>query len=176
MAPWFELMLAINLKEDIPQNVIAILKVLAAPPMSDALNSTPPSNYESIKTPKHHFFLEYGWEWFTFLRTDTYYFPGDSFGKLTYDEQKFYKFTARAMVRSHGSLLASFLHWIAPYSQTQGFVGYTRCDESSYISLIYFENGVVHYKDGDFFGSPKGMRHYTIAEDGSVAEELTEDR
>ncbi len=59
------------------------------------------------------------------------------------------------MVRWGGEVIEWFLHWLAPYSETEGFVGYTRCDEvPERVDLIYFESGEVYYKSIEMWEDP----------------------
>ena len=42
--------------------------------------------------------------------------------------------------------LISFLHWLAPYIDTKGFIGYTRYEEYDDPTLIYIDDRDVIYK------------------------------
>ena len=109
MAPWDELVLACNLKADVPQQVIDILNYLIAPEFDPTTQQ-----FQPISVPEHHFFNPQDY-WQTLLTGDTDYFPGDIYSSLARDDLfNFYKFTARAMVRRGDLLVAAFLHWLAP--------------------------------------------------------------
>src|SRR5262245_8691747 len=118
MAIYQELVLACNLKKDVPQQVIDILNYMIA-------------LYLDFKTGQSY-------------HIPAPDLPGDPFTKLRFDDAQFaqyYKFTTRAMMKSGDWEFALFLLWLVPYSETEGFVGYTRDDENEQaIDLIYFEN------------------------------------
>jgi hypothetical protein len=163
LGTWYELVVACDLRNDVPQQVVDILNYLISPPFNEKTREPEP-----FLTPEHQFFTRY--QWHTLLLIDCYYFPGDPFGSLTLDEYaKFYKFTARAKHRYH-DLIASFLHWLAPYCRTQGFVGYTRCDETpENIDLIYIEHDHAYYRSIGYATKPPNLRVAKISEDGTTS-------
>src|SRR5262249_27895067 len=123
MGPWNELFLACDLKPDVPQQVVDILNYLINPPFDPENGEIKP-----IIAPNHQFFRQIGWE--MTLIGHCYYFSGDIFSLLAFDEKfNYYKFTVRTMVKLGGDLISAFLVWLAPYSETNGYVGYTYCDE-----------------------------------------------
>jgi hypothetical protein len=159
VAPWNELVLACDLKTDVPQIAIDVLDFLVKPP-----SDTPT---QAISPPDHHFFTFEAWPWLLDGRTN--YFPGDSFALLRSDEKEphTFRFTARTMVRGGEEMIAAFLHWLAPYCETQGFVGYTRCDETSdWIDLIYFDNGDAYYNSIALSDNPVNVKRKKLTEDG----------
>jgi hypothetical protein len=156
MGAYYELVLACDLKQDIPQQVIDILSYIC-----DALASGERS--ESLVKPDHWFFKQANWSEITGV--DTMYLPGDIFAQLTWAEfNQFYRFTIRTTVKHAGEwLIAAFVHWLAPYSETQGFVGYTRGDESPDVTdLIYFENGDVYYNTVVLYKNPPEVKRHKI--------------
>src|SRR5579862_1465876 len=146
MAPRFELVLACDLIEYPPQQVIDILTYLVTP--DEEKPKHPPS-----PVPHHPFFQE--WRWWDFLNKHCYYFPGQPFSNLTLEKNHdYYMFTIRTMIRRNADQIEAFLDWIATYSQTNGFVGYTRCDEIEEIDLIYFEDSYAYYNAVKFYKNP----------------------
>jgi hypothetical protein len=139
MAAWEELVLACDLKPDVPEQVINILKYLIGE------DSAAPS--EPIPVPEHQFFSSDD-HWWMFLLQHTYYFPGEPLSKFALDKNsKQYKFTTRSMIKAGQFQVMNFVHWLAPYSETKGFVGYTRCDEiPDWLHIIYFEEGSAYYR------------------------------
>ena len=155
MSPWNELVLACNLKQDVPQQILDLLKYIIEPPYNFETQT-----FEPIPTPEHAFFHYEDWQ--TILLDDTYYFPGERFASFVLDKQNFYKFTTRTMVRRGDEIIPLFLQWLAPYMVTEGFVGYTRCDEDEQIDLIYFENGDVFYNSVRLWENPPQIERVKI--------------
>jgi hypothetical protein len=164
MAPWEELILACNLKSDVPQQVEEILIYLISSLLDELV-----IDLESISIPDHRFFTEFYWE--DLLGGSTYYFPGTPYGNLTYDPYLHaYKFTMRTMVRHGDNLVKAFLDWLAPYCETQGFVGYTRCDEiPDVIDLIHIEDGTVYYNSVLLYKNPPVVERIKITKNDSEA-------
>ena len=49
--------------------------------------------------------------------------------------------TVRSNLKNYGFEIQYFLHWLAPYSETAGFVGYYRYEETPNPTLIFFADG-----------------------------------
>jgi hypothetical protein len=165
MAPWEELVLACNLKSDVPQQVEEILIYLIS-----SLLDEPVIDLESISIPDHYFFTERDeFFWRDLLGGSTYYFPGRPYGNLTYSRGlDAYSFTMRTMVRHGENLVKAFLDWLAPYCETQGFVGYTRCDEiPDVIDLIHFDDGTVYYNSVLLYKNPPVVERIKITKNDS---------
>ena len=170
MAPWEEFFLACNFKPDTPQLVIDWLTYLT-PPFDDE-SVTKPS-----EVPDHHFFDSDSWDWEQIFMDDTYYFPGKSVAHFGKDEfAGRYTLTARAMVRAGDYAVAALLHWIAQYSQTEGFVGYTRCDEiHDVINHIHFYKGEAYYHQIDLGEDPPQVKKIKLTkEKGPYGPELSD--
>jgi hypothetical protein len=160
MAPWYEIFLACDLKENVAQQVIDVLDFLLAV-RSMETEAEAIGKIETIPAPDHYFFLESAW--YLLLTDHCYYFPGNIFSELRYDKiANAFQFTARAMVRRRGNLIAAFLDWLAPNSSTNGYVGYTRCDEVKQIDLIFFEDGDVYYTAVEMWRTPPGITRRKI--------------
>src|SRR5664279_4721732 len=114
MSNSFELFLACVLKEDTPQQVVDILTYL--------LSNHPEYHGPEVPVPDvlpdHFFFRDIG----QYTVQDAYFWAGEGVAKLTFDEQ--YSLTVRASVRRGYTLIASFLHWLTPYMDNRGYVGY----------------------------------------------------
>lgn len=73
------------------------------------------------------------------------------------------------MVRLGEDLIKAFLDWLAPYSKTQGFVGYTRCDETpDSINLIHFEGEFVYYDSVALYKTPPVVGRVKITKSDST--------
>jgi hypothetical protein len=157
MGAYQELVLTCNLKEDCPQQVIDILNYFFRidRPITDDIKIP--------DAPDHPFFVDWGSEYWWFYGQEPYYFPGERFAKLTKDTLGFYKLTLRTMIKWGYDTVKNFLDWIAPYSRTEGFVGYTRNDEVEQIDLIYFENGAVFYTEVKMWPEPPTINRRKIS-------------
>jgi hypothetical protein len=164
MGAYDELVLTITFKEDTPMEVIDTLRYmldLAEVPVGE---NDPPH-------PKHPYFEMEAWnELFTLDYTA--YFSGEQVYKLSQDEFRpnVYHFTCRAIMKSGGDHIIVFVHWLLPYSDREGFHGYTRNDElPDYCDHIYIENGEVYlYQIHISNKNPPDVTHYKISENGRL--------
>ncbi len=149
-----ELVLACDLKEDCPQEIIDILNYIFHP---EHLVIDKKDDTNAPKIPQHDFFQfnDNEWKWFY---NDSYAFSGEAFARLTYDNYGYYKLTLRTMLKYGSDIVAAFLNWIAPHSRSEGFVGYTRSDEDPEVNLIYFEDGAAWYKETQFWNTPPTIK------------------
>src|SRR5215213_9531831 len=141
MAPWEELFIACDLIKNTPEHVIDILTYLISSNLDDA-----PDSLELPPLPDHYFFHNTDYHWQDLLGDATTYFHGEPFVRFTrHGPLSNIHLTMRTMIRGGDNLVKGFLDWLAPYSRTQGVVGFTRCDESrDYIYLIRFEERIVY--------------------------------
>lgn len=117
-----------------PQSIIDVLHFLTGYDDSAALD-----------VPDHPFFSRRGWR--SVLRTDSYYFPGDTRSTFRYDEiAKSWFLTVRSNLKNYDGEIEQFLDWIAPYTEPNDvrddglfFVGYMRYEEDPDPTLIYFD-------------------------------------
>lgn len=56
------------------------------------------------------------------------------------------KVNIRANLKNYDNEIDKFLHWLAPYIDTEGFIGYTRYEEYDDPTLIYIDDRDVIYK------------------------------
>lgn len=135
MGMYTELNIAIEIDDD-PQ-VISILQY-----MLDVDDGFEP------KLPHHAFFYTACWRWM--LRSDSYYFPGQTDSRLVkdnlYPDRPMWFLTVRCNLKNYSNEIEEFLDWLAPYSLTQGFVGYKRYEEDENPTLIYIDGDRVIYK------------------------------
>lgn len=144
MGMYTELVLAIELKKDTPENVLDIVQYLAAEWDGEA----PP-------VPDHQFFSNDFWE--AMLTSDSNYLVGEPDivfirSKPTFSG-KYSSLTVRSQVRSNEPV-DDFLDWIAPYCEEGSysqdgftFAGYLRYEASYIPQLIYFKEGVAYLAD-----------------------------
>lgn len=130
MGMYTELVMACELKNNVPEDVIETLKYMTG--KIDYLATV----------PIHDLFQTSRWEWM--LRSSSYYFDGITNSILKYDDiSKTYRLTVRCDLKNYDNEIQEFLNWIQPYSNTYGFVGYTRYEEAENPTLIYFNDKSV---------------------------------
>ena len=132
MGMYTELVLACELKRDVPQEVLDVLRFMC---VWQGGSRQPPEHL-----PDHPLFRMSHWEYV--LRSGSFYFPGETNSTLrVFEPTNTWYLTARSNLKNYGSEIEYFLQWLAPYSETEGFVGYYRYEESPHPSLIYFAEG-----------------------------------
>lgn len=130
MGMYTELVMACKLKKNAPEDVVETLKYMVGD--SEYLAAIP--THDLFKTDR----------WKSMLRCDSYYFDGDTNSTFRYDDiGKSYVLTIRCNLKNYCDEIEEFLNWIIPYSNTNGFVGYSRYEESETPTLIYFNEGKV---------------------------------
>ncbi len=168
MGAYAELMLACDLKKEAPQEVINILSYLCTP-----FDQRP----EFVVKPDHWFFQQA--DWLMIGGDPTGHLPGDNIAKLTRDVfTSLYRFTFRAKIRGGEDLIFSFVHWLAPYSYTEAFVGYTQSPQTTAeIDLLYFFDGEVYWDSVSYYEKPPEVRRFKIVKsaDGNYYELLPVD-
>jgi hypothetical protein len=130
-----EFVLACNLKDDVPEEVMYLLRFLCE---GEAAVPEPPD------LPAHPFFQRECWK--RVLCAGSYYLPWDAGGsRLVIQEYKNITVTnpskslvVRCDFKNYDFEIENFLQWFAPYSKTAGFVGYFRYEEALHPTLIYF--------------------------------------
>lgn len=85
--------------------------------------------------------------WPNMLKSDSYYFPGQTSSFLMYDEiSKEHYLTVRFNLKNYCGEIKKFLNWIWEIADDRGFVGYTRYEEAENPTLIYFEDSGVEFR------------------------------
>jgi hypothetical protein len=131
-----ELVLACNLKGDVPEEVLNLLRFLCGGP------ERPPRPADE-DLPAHPFFRTRRWE--QVLSNGSWYDRGAAPSRLIIQEWKNVtgmkgpkSLVVRCDLKNYDFEIQYFLQWFAPYSQTIGFVGYYRHEEALHPTLIYF--------------------------------------
>jgi hypothetical protein len=118
------------LKPTTPDEVIKILKFMTDEPEVD--------EYEG-EVPNHPLFETDCWEYILLMGGGDLWDPHST---LLYDTAtNTYTLSIRTSVKDQEDQVCSFLHWIAPYSSTEGFLGYIHPEYSHLQSRILFEDG-----------------------------------
>jgi len=155
MSLYFDGFFACDLKADIPQQVIDTLLYL-----------TRKADYPFTDVPKHEFFQTEEWDDFLLPPDEFRVAPGwigSEFKKMTralpHDQMEtYYTISFRRTMHDDVEFYIHwwhFLYWIAPYSHTEGYVGYYREEYSLHPVLIYIKNGRVFWHK--ITASPQGL-------------------
>jgi hypothetical protein len=130
MGMYTELHYNAELREDVPQSVIDILKFMVGD-----------IEEEPKELPDHELFSE-GSRWRYMLQMDSYYFDADTHSTLRYDEiGQAYYLCIRCNLKNYSDEIEHFIDWIEPYLgvyiQTGDFLGFYRYEENNEPTLIY---------------------------------------
>jgi hypothetical protein len=160
MSLYFDGFFACDLKLDVPQRVVDTLKYM-----------TREDEYEFADVPDHRFFTIEGWN--NFLRPEKDAMgevwtcaPGfvvSEFQKKTQygphnTNWEYYTLSFRRTMHDDVEFNVhwwDFLDWIAPYSDTTGYVGYYREEFTLHPKLIYLKNGRLFWVIVE--GVPQGI-------------------
>jgi hypothetical protein len=130
MGMYTELVMACGLQKNVPEEVIETLKYM----IGDTVY---------LPTVPIHALFETD-RWKHMLRSDSYYFDGDTNSTLNYDDiSEAYQLTIRCNLKNYCDEIQHFLNWIYPNTYTRGFVGYYRYEESENPTLIYFDDNAI---------------------------------
>ena len=85
--------------------------------------------------------------WQSMLKSDSYYFSGQTNSFLRYDEiSKRHYLTVRFNMKNYDGEIGKFINWMWMIAEDRGFVGYTIYEENENPTLIYFDDSGVEYK------------------------------
>jgi hypothetical protein len=129
------------LHDDVPENVITILKYIVEPPGSEQEN-----NYlRRIQVPNHPFFGSDRWKGIA-VSSSCYFGYNQSHSALVYDEINHHWIVAiRSSIKNYNHEIEKFVDWIRPYirkgSGKQDLLGYSlyECDVTP--TLYYLTGG-----------------------------------
>lgn len=120
MGMYTEINVCFDLIKDTPKNVTDILHYLID------------GNDEPSELPNHEFFKCD--RWCLVACCDSYYFDGTTNSKIVFDYTSMrYKVNIRSNLKNYDNEIDKFLHWLAPYVYTEGFIGYIRYEEYAMI-------------------------------------------
>jgi len=123
MGMYTELVLAVELKADTPQDVIDTLMGMV-------------QGYGINSNQDHLLFSTDRWQ--RMLNSGSAYFAGKPHSELVYDYYGCINLTIRTNLKNYDGEIEHFLDWIKPYVYERGFAGYKRYEECSEPTLIYF--------------------------------------
>jgi len=131
MGMYTELHFNAELKEDTPEEVIALLRFM----LGDIEEQMDPS-------PEHLFFKTTRWNWM--LKCDSYYFAADTHSTLRYDDIGRCRYLCiRCNLKNYDDEIEHFLDWIMPYIDASpgDFLGFHRYEENEEPTVIYLPGG-----------------------------------
>lgn len=124
MGMYTELVLAAELKRDVPQQVIDTLAYMVG------------QSSDPFTPPLHPLFSAGRWP--HMLTCDSYYFAGDSHSTFRFDETSIaWVLTVRSNFKNYDDEVDLFLDWLRPYVEDRGFLGYHRYEEDRHPVLVY---------------------------------------
>jgi len=120
MGMYTEIYVNVNLKEDTPDDVIAVLKKMCN---LDYVDGHPA-------------------RWGLLFNSGSYYTPNTSCAKLTYDKiGKQWSLLGKGDIKNYGSEIEEFFEWIKPHVEDPDpdgeFIGYYRYEENREPTLVY---------------------------------------
>ncbi|MEK5109904.1 hypothetical protein MHI57_24895 [Cytobacillus sp. FSL K6-0129] len=118
-----ELVCALELDKNTPVVVINAIEFMTG--QRDELDTVP--DHELFKSAR----------WRFMLRGDSYYFDGDSHSVIRFDQFGTWYVTIRCNLKNYDDEIEKFVDWISLYSETSGFIGYTRYEEDEHPKLLY---------------------------------------
>jgi hypothetical protein len=123
-----ELVMAIELKKDVPSQVIKVLSYMVGENGVEPANLP---NHPLFKTPR----------WSFMLNSDSYYFDGITHSELEEDnlfpDHPYYYLSVRCNLKNYDEEIEKFIDWITAFTESSGFVGYKRYEEDEEPTLIY---------------------------------------
>ena len=127
MGMYTEIHFNAELKQDVPANVLHILRY-----MLGDVDVKP-------RLPEHALFKTSRWNFM--LCCDSYYFAADTHSTLRYDDiGKSFYLCIRSNVKNYDNEIELFIDWIMPYitGYKGDFLGFSRYEEFNEPTLIYY--------------------------------------
>lgn len=138
MGMYTELNISLELKQDVPQEVINILMYMTTGEWPAGVQPTSDVNLTKEELPDHPLFAT-DTRWRFMLRGNSYYFDMTPQHVLRYDAiSEACILSVRSNFKNYDDEINKFLNWIEPYTETKGFIGYSRYEESDNPVLIHF--------------------------------------
>lgn len=125
MGMYTEIYVNVNLRENTPPEVIAVLKAMCGGEDKTPLDGKPG-------------------RWRCLFGNGSYYTPLTSCANLTWDEiAKQWSLLGKGDIKNYEGEIEAFFAWLMPYvdGEEGDFVGYKRYEESQTPELVYLANG-----------------------------------
>lgn len=126
MGMYTELHYNTALKVDVPNNVLDVLRYMLG------------ETEEKPEIPEHDLFNTTRWP--NMLRSDSYYFDGDTHSTLRHDDNTdTHYLCVRCNLKNYDDEIFLFVNWIRPYIDKNpgDFLGFSRYEEAVTPDLIY---------------------------------------
>lgn len=137
MGMYTELCLGVEFKQDTPGWVIDTLSFMARPGAKPG--ETPPP-HES-----HKLFQTERWDWM--LRSGgSYYFDAKPVLRWEKDRIGGWYLTVWTNIKNYAGEWEAFLDFIAPYLESEGFIGHHRYEEDENPTLLYAKDGAIVWR------------------------------
>lgn len=134
MGMYTELHLNVELKRDVPDEVLSLLQYMVNPTAKQA--DVP------ALLPDHALFETSRWDYM--LQCDSYYFAADTRSTLRLDDQGGWYLCIRCNLKNYGGEIGKFLDWVLPYVDADTeCLGYWRYEENNDPTLIYKSRAVT---------------------------------
>lgn len=140
MGMYTQLVLGVEFKKTVP------LKVLAQLHFMTGNRETGISPADMMDTQAERDFFRCP-RWRLVLSGDSYYFDWKTMRQFDYDiiSHSWY-LTVVSNLKNYDGEIAKFLFWIAPHIHTNGYLGFTRYEETETPTLIYkWENDQIQF-------------------------------
>lgn len=87
--------------------------------------------------------------WYHMLRCGSYYFSGKPHVDFRFDAiSNAWHLTVRSNFKNYDNELETFLLYIAPWLNEEGYIGYSRYEEAEAPTLIYITEGRLSCEEG----------------------------
>jgi hypothetical protein len=129
MGMFTEFILNVELKKDVPKDILDILKYM----IDNSLPKPQLSNHALFETDRWRFMLQ----------SDSHYFDSDAHSTLRYDENSnSYYLNIKCNLKNYNEEIEKFINWIQDYVFTDGFWGYKIYEKNGIPDVIF--NGISY--------------------------------
>lgn len=121
MGMYTEIFVSVDLRSDVPEDVIAVLKAICGGEDKTPLQGKPE-------------------RWARLFSSGSFYTPNTSCAILNYDETgKLWSLLGKGDVKNYGGEIEAFFEWLMPYvaADPGAFIGYKRHEDSLVPELVY---------------------------------------
>jgi hypothetical protein len=140
MGMYTEIFVNIDLKQDIPEDVLYVLKGMVRSVKERSNYHHLPFNHSDVDTDDDKFVeltskFSNRFPWL--FCNGSYYTPNTTVAELSYDFiSESWSLLGKGDIKNYGGEIQQFFEWIAPYSDTE-FLGYSRYEECDEPTLYY---------------------------------------
>ena len=139
MGMYTELCIGVEFKKETPSDVIAVISIMATGDNPFVRESIPESvRGHKLLSVERPWILQSG---------GSYYF--DAKPCLVWQKDTItdtYFLTVWTNIKNYSGEWEAFLEFIAPWLETQGFIGHYRYEECDEPTLLYSENGTIRFR------------------------------